>query len=56
MQVYITIEAAEAYTKGVANGTIDDPIERIFSTVMDQEIVSYCSSKGTYSFDAEDFK
>ena len=52
----MSIQSAQAYTKGVADGTIDDSIEEIYNIVLDQEIVSYCSSKGSYSFDIYDFR
>ena len=52
----MSIGAAQVYAKGVADGTIDDSIEEIYNIVLDQEIVSYCSSKGSYSFDIYDFR
>lgn len=51
----MSTQSAEAYAKGVKDGTIDDSIEEIYNIVLDQEIVSYCSSKGSYSFDIYDF-
>ena len=47
-------EARAAYDKGVADGTITDTITEVIHTVMYQEIVSYCSENGTYSFDGGD--
>jgi len=49
-----TREARAAYNKGVADGTITDTITEIINTVNYQEIVSYCSEHGTYSFDCGD--
>ncbi len=52
----VTKEAKWAHLKGVENGTIDDTIEETYYHVLNQEVISYCSSKGTYTFDMEDFK
>jgi len=52
----ITKEAELAHLKGVEEGTIDDTIEETYYHVLTQEVISYCSSKGTYTFDREDFK
>ena len=51
----LTIEARAAYDKGLANGTIGDSITEIINLLTwEQEIVSYCSEHGTYSFDGGD--
>ena len=51
----LTLEARAAYDKGVANGTIGDSITEVINLLMwEQEIVSYCSEHGTYSFDIYD--
>tara|TARA_B110000902_G_scaffold224676_1_gene262294 strand:+ start:128 stop:316 length:189 start_codon:yes stop_codon:yes gene_type:complete len=47
----LTPEAREAYKAGVADGTIKCSIEKLINTVLAQEVVSYCSKKGTYTFD-----
>jgi hypothetical protein len=47
----LTPEALEAYNAGVLNGTISCSIEKLINTVLAQEVVSYCSKKGTYTFD-----
>ena len=47
-------KALEAYNAGVADGTITVSIENIVCTVESQEVVSYCSTKGTYTFDYMD--
>ena len=47
-------EALAAYNKGVADGTITDTVTEIISILEHQEIVSYCSEHGTYSFDGND--
>ena len=49
-----TNEALSAYSQGVADGTITDTVAEIINIVMYQEIVSYCSKHGTYSFDGSD--
>jgi len=49
-----TNEALSAYSRGVSDGTITDPVAEIISIIMEQEIVSYCSEQGTYSFDYGD--
>jgi hypothetical protein len=49
-----TSEARATYNKGVADGTITDTVTEIIHTVLYQEIVSYCSEHGTYSFDGSD--
>ena len=51
----LTREARAAYDKGVANGTIEDSITEVINLLTwEQEIVSYCSEHGTYSFDNDD--
>ena len=50
----LTPEAREAYKKGRADGTITCSIEKLINTVLAQEVVSYCSKKGTYTFDYMD--
>jgi len=47
----LTPKAMEAYNAGVLNGTITCSIEKLIITVLEQEVVSYCSKKGTYTFD-----
>ncbi len=49
-----TNEALSAYSKGAADGTITDTVAEIIETIIKQEIVSYCSKHGTYSFDTDD--
>jgi hypothetical protein len=49
-----TNDALAAYNKGVADGTITDTVAEIIEVIMEQEIVSYCSENGTYSFDGGD--
>ena len=44
-------KAYDAYKAGVADGTIKCSIEKLINTVLAQEVVSYCSKKGTYTFD-----
>ena len=47
----LTLKALEAYKAGVADGTITCSKENLIATVLEQEVVSYCSKKGTYTFD-----
>ena len=47
-------EALAAYKKGKADGTIADSITEICVILEDQDVVSYCSENGTYSFDNGD--
>lgn len=49
-----TNEARAAYDRGVADGTITDSVTEIINIIMYQDIVSYCSENGTYSFDGGD--
>ena len=50
-----TRDAQAAYDKGVADGTILDSITEVINLLTwEQEIVSYCSKHGTYSFDVGD--
>ena len=44
-------KAYDAYKAGVADGTITCSREKLIDTVLAQEVVSYCSTKGTYTFD-----
>ena len=50
----LTNEAREALAKGQEDGTITDTEAQIIETVLKQEVVSYCSSAGTYTFDYMD--
>ena len=43
-----------AYVDGRDNGTIKDSEQDIVKTVLDQEVVSYCSKYGSYTFDYMD--
>lgn len=49
-----TNEALAYYGKGVVDGTITDTVTEIINVIMYQDIVSYCSENGTYSFDGND--
>jgi|TARA_R110000851_G_scaffold103096_1_gene219873 hypothetical protein len=55
MTMFNNKSATKHYEKGIADKTITDSIFDILKIVAEQEIVSYCSSKGTYSFDESDF-
>ena len=52
----MTMQSAQAYARGVKDGTIDDSINEIYNIVLEQEVVSYCNSKGSYTFDIYDFE
>ena len=52
----LTAKALEAYKAGDLNGTITCSIEKLIITVLEQEVVSYCSTKGTYTFDYMDIQ
>jgi hypothetical protein len=43
-----------AYIDGRDNGTIRDTEEEIVRIIEEQEIVSYCSERGCYTFDYMD--
>ena len=43
-----------AYKDGFENGTIRDSEEEVVKIVLDQEVVSYCSEYGSYTFDYMD--
>ena len=50
-----TREARAAYDKGLADGTIGDSITEVINLLTwEQEIVSYCSERGMYTFDIYD--
>tara|TARA_R110000764_G_scaffold195719_2_gene280907 strand:- start:490 stop:666 length:177 start_codon:yes stop_codon:yes gene_type:complete len=46
--------AIDAFIQGERDGIIDESIDWIISTVLEQEIVTFCTSKGCVSFDVED--
>jgi len=52
--MYLSKAATAAYETGVANGTITDSIDEVINTVVDQEVVTYASAKGSYTFDEMD--
>ena len=43
-----------AFTDGVDNGTIRDTEQEVVQIILDQEVVSYCSKYGCYTFDIYD--
>ena len=45
--------AIDAFIQGEKDGIIDESIDWIISTVLEQEIVTFCTSKGCVSFDVE---
>jgi hypothetical protein len=49
-----TAKAIEAYEWAAAKGIVSDTINEIIEIVMEQEIVSYCTSEGCVSFDYTD--
>ena len=53
--IAMTEKAADAWHWATAQGITDEQPSEIFETVMQQEIVSFCTSAGTVSFDTADF-
>lgn len=50
-------EALEHFVQGRTNGTITDSCFEVIETILNQEIVSYCSAHdGTYQFDYNDLE
>ena len=47
-------KALAAYVQGRTNGTIDDNCYQVIETILNQEVVSYCSKHATYTFDYND--
>tara|TARA_R110002020_G_scaffold76043_2_gene193103 strand:+ start:1529 stop:1711 length:183 start_codon:yes stop_codon:yes gene_type:complete len=54
MEPILNDEATKAYNQGVHEGVIDESKEWIINTVLEQEIVTFCTSEGQYSFDIYD--
>lgn len=54
MNFQLTTEAMESYSMGREDGTITDTWEEIIDIVYRQEVVSYCSMVGNYTFDIYD--
>lgn len=51
---YLNEAALDAVAHGTANGTITDTADQIIEILHEQEVVSYCSSVGSYTFDYTD--
>ena len=51
MKPILNEEATKEYDQGVHEGVIDESKEWIVNTVLEQEIVTFCTSEGQYSFD-----
>lgn len=49
-----TREATEAHQYALEKGITSDTEQEIIDIVLEQEIVSYCTSKGCVSFDVND--
>ena len=49
-------KALEDYNNAVERGIVTDRESEIISIILDQEIVSYCTSKGCVSFDYSDLQ
>ena len=47
----LTPEAVQARNWALQKGIPVDTVEVIIETVLDQEVVSYCSEQGTVTFD-----
>lgn len=48
--------ALEAFENGVADGTIKDTAAEIVEILLAQDVVSYCSENGCYTFDYFDLE
>jgi len=46
--------AYQAYLDGVGNDTIKDTEKEVVETILEQDVVSYCSERGCYTFDYDD--
>lgn len=53
--VGMTKEATNAWRWAFSEAITEDTPEDIWHLVREQSIVSYCTSKGSVSFDADDF-
>ena len=49
-------EALDLYLYAKEKGIVDESVEWIIETVLDQEIVSFSTPKGTVSFDVNDIE
>lgn len=49
-------EAMEVYLWATDKGIVDESVEWIIGTVLDQEIVSFSTADGTVSFDIYDIE
>lgn len=49
-------EALDLYLYAKEKGIVDESVEWIIETVLDQEIVSFSTSQGTVSFDVNDIE
>ena len=47
-------ETQTAYDKMFALGVVDDTVETIIELIMEQEVISYSTEKGTITFDPSD--
>jgi len=50
----LTNESLKALDQARVNGICEDTEQEIIDIVLEQEIVSYCTSKGCVSFDVHD--
>ena len=50
-KMILTPEARQARDWAIEKGIPIDSIDEIIETVLDQEVVSYCSENGTVTFD-----
>lgn len=51
-----TRKAYETYLNALSKGLTKDTEEEIIQIILEQEIVSYCTSKGCVSFDYNDLQ
>jgi len=54
MEITLNNEAIAAYNKAFNQGIVSDSIKEIVEILDNQDIVSYCTSKGCIAFDHGD--
>jgi len=52
----LTDESLDLYLWATEKGIVDETVEWIIETVLEQEIVSFSTSQGTVSFDVNDIE
>ena len=52
LQFYKDVQIA--YDKAFAKGIVDDTVQEIIETIMEQEVVTYATERGSITFDVGD--